>query len=1114
MIRSLVLLAGWAMLAGGPTASAQDETPRMLFGDIAVSERFVVFSYAGDLWKIARDGGAAERLTAGPEEDDFPAFSPDGIHVAFSRRGADDWDVYVIGAQGGEPRRLTYHPEADIARGWNAAGDTILFMSHRDEQSVFRLYTIPADGPFPTPVALPRAWDGALAPAGDRIAYVPFVLPTALIGAEWRHYRGGMASTIAIVDLSTGAIEPVRREDSVDRDPMWIGQDIYFVSDRSGTFNIHRYDSSTRVVEPVTDFEGFGVEAADAGGGVIAFVRDGRLLLLTPATGAVQTVDVQVDPDPSEIQPRTVPGHRHIESGSLAASGEKIVFGMRGDVITLEPASGTFLNLTATSGAAERYPVISPDGEWIAYFSDESGEYQLHVRPASGEGTVKKIPVELKPTFYRELTWSPNSKRLAFSDSELTLWVVDVETLGARRVTTSEYSFQDLYQPSWSADGLTLAYSRFESNGNRAIHLYDPVRGRKVQVTDGSVNAEHPTLDSSGRYLYFIASNTAGLGEFGWSVLSGQMFRPLVTRRLNVIVLREGVPAPVLPVVGEPNPSAQPSAAPRAQGQPPREPEDRPDRPPAGRRGGPPGGPQVVVSLGGLTRRTVPLPLPPADYAGLARAATPDLLYVLVNEWPASPATGDPKPVLYRYDVSKPDELQKIVEDVAEFEVSPDGQMILYRRGDEWAVVSGNPAPEPAEDRLDLSVIELEVDPAAEWRQMYAESWRLLEDYFYDPSYHGQNIRRLAEHYATYLPTITRRRDLNGLLRKALGNVSVSHLAIGGGDIATPEGRPSRIGLLGADYEIDQGLYRIARVLPSGHYNLGNPLLQAPLDQPGVFVEPGDYVLAVDGSRVTARANLYSFFEGKALTPVRLTVADNPEGEDSRTYTVVPLPGENTLRRWAWAERNRRTVAEESQGILGYVYVPNFGARGLESFIQQLLENTDKRGLIIDQRFAPGGITSDFMIEWLRRSPLYYYAFRHGADLAVPTNPLPANKVLLVNDVNGSAAETFAFMFKLANAGRIVGTRTMGAGIGPYVFVPRLIDGGRISIPNRAAYNPAGSWEIENHGVEPDLEVQVSPGDWWEGRDPQLGTAIRTVLQMIVDNPPLEVTRPDYPVHQ
>ena len=450
----------------------------------------------------------------------------------------------MIRIQGGEPRRLTYNPEADIVRGWSASGDTILFTSHRDEQSIFRLYTIPSTGVFPTPIALPRAWDGAFSPSGNRIAYVPFALPAEFLQTEWRRYRGGMVSAISIVNLETGASETIRREDSTDRDPMWVGNDIYFVSDRSGTFNVHRYDTGTRQVEQVTNFEDFGVETAAAGGGAIAFVRDGRIHLLNPATGEERALDVQVQPDRTELEPRSVRGSRYIESASVSVGGDQVIFGMRGDVVEYRPADGSYNNLTRTSGAAERYPTLSPDGQWIAYFSDESGEYQLHVRPASGEDPIKKIPIELKPTFYRELTWSQDSKHLAFSDNELTLWEVDIETLGARRVTTSEYSNQDRFQPSWSPDGTLLAYSRFESNGIRAIHLYDITNGRKVQVTDGSVSAEHPTFDKSGRYLYFIASNTALLGEPGWSVLSGELFRPLITRRLNVVVLREGFPAP------------------------------------------------------------------------------------------------------------------------------------------------------------------------------------------------------------------------------------------------------------------------------------------------------------------------------------------------------------------------------------------------------------------------------------------------------------------------------------------------------------------------------------------------------------------------------------------
>ncbi len=1113
MTLRLALLVASFVLAPDSEPASQNEPGRLLIRNVAVSDRSIVFSYAGDLWRVDRPGGVAEQLTRGPEEDDFPVFAPDGLNLAFSRRGADDWDVYVVGAQGGEPRQLTYNPEADIARGWTSDGTQVLFMSHRDEEFNFRLYTIPLRGVFPTPLPLPRGMDGSYGPQGERIAYVPIAPPFELFGSYWRHYRGGMASRISIARLSDSRIQPLPAAEGNDRDPMWLGNSIYFVSDRSGSFNLHVYDSVSRNIEQLTEYQGgYGVESAASAKGAIVFVQDGRVRTLDLATREVRTVPIEVQPDSSAFQPRTVAGARFVQSAAISANGDRVVFAARGDVVTMDVETGALENLTRTSGVAERYPAISPDGRWVAYFSDQTGEYQLHVRSLQSAGEVRVIPVELRPSFYRELTWSPDSRKIAFSDKQLALWIADVETGGARRITSSEYSDQDRYYPAWSPDGVWLAYARYEPNRLRAVWLYDSERGRRVQVTDGNVHAEHPVFDRSGRYLYFVSSATAGLGEFGWSVLSGEILRPLVSRRLQLVVLRRGVPAPVWPVTGAPNIGADTVAPPSDSG------PDRPGRPvegrPPARRSGSQVGPRTVVDELGIGGRIVPLPLAAKDYAGLA-PGEPGVLLVHVAEWPDSPRPGaEPTGSLYRFDLSKPSELEKLVEHVDEFDVTADGRRILYRRGQDWAVVPADASEVAEARRLDLGALTIEVDPRAEWRQMYHEAWRLMRDYFYDPNHHGQNLTALEQDYASYLPSITSRRDLNRLIPMALGHVSVSHLGVGGGDLERPPGNSSGFGLLGADYAVSEGRYRITRIYRSGSFNSGNPLLQAPLDQPGVGVREGDYLLAVDGEEIFARRNLYSYFAGKARRPTQIRVAAKPTGENARTFTVVPLPGENTLRRLNWAERNRQVVQEESQGILGYVYVPNFGSRGLETVFQQLLPALGKRGLIIDQRFGGGGITSDFLIEMLARRPLYYYMFRDGGDLGVPANAPPRAKVLMVNDVNASAAETFAFMFKLANLGKLVGTRTTGAGIGPYGFMPELIDGGRISIPNRAAFDPAGFWGIENQGIAPDIEVDWLPAEWRAGRDPQLETAIKTVLQVIVDNPPLETRRPDYPVHK
>lgn len=1103
MINPLAALAILAIQASAVQISASNDAP-LLMRSVTVSGSHVVFSLAGDLWRVDRTGGVAERLTDGPAEDDFPVYSPDGLRIAFSRRTVDDWDVYVIEAAGGEPRRLTYHPEMDIARGWSPDGLSVLFMSHRDEEAVFRLYSMAVDGVFPEPLPLPRAWSGSYAPDGERIAYVPIAPPLDLIGVDWRYYRGGMASRIWIAELENGRLQELPRQDSNDRQPMWVDSTLYFVSDRSGTFNLFNYDPSTHLAEQLTDYETYGIESASAGGGVIAFVQDGRLHIFDLGTGEVQAVTVQVDPDRSELEPRTVSGARWIQSASLSGSGGLLAFSVRGEVVTFDPASGASVNLTRTPGAAERYAAVSPDGEWVAYITDEPGDYELRVRPAGGGGAVRSFEIETRPSFYRELTWAPDSKHLAFTDKRLTLWVLDVETGGARRVTTSSYSYQDRYYPAWSPDGAFLAYSRYESNRLRAVYLYNVESGRGSQVSGGRVHAEHPAFDRSGRYLYFVASNTAALGEFGWSVLSGELFRPLVSRRLQMVLLRGDEQIPFFAVTGEQNPGAAaggpPQPTPATPGEGPR-PEGRPL-------------PPTMISPQGIQRRIVPLPTPVKDYAGLA-AGDRGELYVLVREWPESQAPGARAPLtLYRFELSNPRALTTLLEDVREFKASADGSTVLYRGKEGWALVPGSEPAEPSAGLLDLASIEIDVDPAAEWQQIYRESWQLMQDYFYDPDYHGQNLFELRQHYAAYLPSITRRSDLNRLLGKALGHVSVSHLSIRGGDIPRPTGERSRIGLLGADYTIEEGRYKMTRIFPSGHFNWGNPLFRSPLDEPGFYVRDGEYLISIDGEQITADRNLYSYFEGTALRPVELATGRSADGSDAHSFTVVPIPGENSLRRVNWAERNRRIVEEESQGVLGYVWVPGYSASAIELVLQQLLESSDKRGLVIDQRFAGGGITSDYLIEMLRRSPLYYYTFRHGDDLGVPTNPMPSAKVLMTNDVNASAAETFALMFRLGNVGRIIGTRTMGAGIGPYVYVPQLIDGGSISIPNRAAYDPAGSWGIENIGVEPHLEVESHPAAWLEGRDPQLQAAINAALQAIVDNPPYEVVKPDYPVYR
>ena len=1065
------------MMTGSLMAMGQSPAPAM-FGRLTVNQTNIVFSYAGDLWSVERSGGEARRLTTHPGEESFPVFSPDGSQLAFSRQIGGNWDLYVMAAAGGEARQLTFEPRNDYANGWTPDGASILFMSNLT--GVPRLYTIRVGGVLQSDLPLlPEAINGSFSPDGRRIAYAP----TSAIG-DWRFYRGGSKGQIWLANAINGEIERLPPGNYNDDFPVWVGNKIYFLSDQTGIYNLASYDLSSRQSKLLTNFEHYGARWIGAGAGAVVFVRDGRIHLHDTATGQTRVVDVRMNPDATELKQRTMSAARPLEWVVPSASGDRVVFGVRGEVFILDPAAGAARNITNTSGAAERFPALSPDGKSIAYFSDESGEYQLHVRPASGEGAVKKISIELKPTFYRELTWSPDSKKIAFTDKRLALRLADVESGSVSTIDTSSYSYQQEWYPAWSPDSRWLTYSKHLHNRVRTVFIYDIGAKRAHQVTDGRMHTELPCFDANGKYLYFASSPNAGTSEFGWGVLNGILARPLVVRRLHAVVLQNDAPSPVLPNT-QLNPEAKVTEAHST----------------------------VRIDFEDIGRRVVDLPTPARDYSTLA-PGKPGVLIVQINEWPASPGLGgNTSQVLYKIDLAQPARLEKLVEGIGGFEISRDGSRLLYGKGGSWYLVSAAAAPKPDDGKLDLTKMEVTIDPRAEWKQMYREAWRIMRDWFYEPNHHGQNLVELEAHFAEYLPSITRRADLNALMNRMLGHVSVSHLGIGGGDLPQPAGPPVRIGLLGADYEIANNRYRFKHIYRSTKYNSPSGSVQAPLDAPGVSVRKGEYLLAVDGQEIDTSKSIYSYFDGKTNQSVKITVGQNPTPEGARTLTVFPIANEAGLRLANWAEENRRRVEEASAGKLGYIYVNDYGPGTLD-VIRGLAGYSDRPGVIIDQRFNGGGITPDYLIEWLRRRPIYYYTFREGDDIATPVNPGPSAKVLIVNQENFSAAETFAFMYKLAKVGPIVGTRTGGGGIGPYVYTPRFVDGGNIQLPNRAAYNPDGtSWGIENVGVIPDYEVEITPKDALAGRDPQLEKAIQVGLEEIKKNAPVRPIKPKYPVH-
>lgn len=861
---------------------------------------------------------------------------------------------------------------------------------------------------------------------------------------------------------------------------------MHFVSDRTGIFNLYAYDTKSKKTQQLTKYAGQGVRAAAATNDAAVYVQAGRIHLLDLNTNSDRVINVSATPDTSELAPRKASAMRSLEQILPSPTGDRIVFGARGEVLIFDPANGSYKNLTNTPGIAERYPTISPDNKSVAYVSDESGEYAVHVRSLEND-SVKKIAVEQKPSFYWALVWSPDSRKLSFPDRRLGLWLVDVAAETAVKVDTSPYSAQESWTPNFSPDSRFLAYSKRLKNRAGAVFIYDIAQKKSFQVTDGVTHAQMPVFDQDGKYLYFVSSLNAGTSEFSWGVLNGVFANPLVVRRVHAVVLSKDQASPLLPN-GQPNPEAKVSETLQ----------------------------QVKIDFEGLQSRFINLPLPQRDYSQLA-AGRPGKLILAVGEWSAAPGDFNAQTqsqAVYSFDVAKGCQMEKIVEQINAVDITTDGKKILYRKGRDFFLASTETAAKPDEGRLDFSKMEVRVVPAEEWRQMFHESMRIMRDWFYDPNHHGQNLVSLENEYAAYLPTIVRRSDLNRLMQQMLGYISVSHLNVGGGDAPPPTGSGNRIGLLGADYEIVNGKYRFKKIYRSQSYSSPAGSFSAPLDQPAVDVRDGDYLLQVNGQSVEAEKNILSYFENTVGRPTKITVSASADGANARTYTVFPGLGENRLRRANWAEENRKLVEKLSVGRLGYIFIEGYSGDGIMNAVRGLTGYADKAGVIIDQRFNGGGITPDYLIEWMQRKPLYYYMFRGGDDIATPVNPAPPVKVMIINELNGSAAETGAFMFKLAKVGPIVGKRTFGGGIGPYYFTPPLIDGGQIRLPNRAAYDPNGTtWGIENVGVAPDFDVEITPADVIAGRDPQLEKAVEVALAQTSKYPLIVPKRPPFPVH-
>ncbi len=1033
----------------------------------------IVFAYAGDLWTCSASGGQATQLTSHPGLESSPCFSPDGRWIAFSGQYDENMDVYIVPAGGGEPKRLTYHPGGDQVTGWAADGRHVLFASARNSANRYsKIFKVSVDGGTPQEMPMPMAWLGSMSADGTRFAYTS--LSNRQSFETWRRYRGGHAPFIWIFNLQSHAAETIDHPGSNDSFPRFSGEWVYFLSDRDRVMNLYRYHTGRRAVEPLTRFDGADIKSFGVHDGVAVFEREGLLHLLREGTSRPLAIHV-----PSErILSRSgmVPAGELIANASVSPGGKRAVFEARGEIVTVPVEKGDIRNLTNTPGSAEREPAWSPDGERIAYFSDEPGEYALFIRDQQGIRAPQVISLP-ENAFYHAPLWSPDSRKIAFCNNRQTVYLADVASGRVTEVTTNP-KFISYSDYCWSPDSRWLCYSRHGENNLRDLHLYRIETGTAHRLTDGMSDAYSPTFDQNGKYLYFAASTNLA-HDMGWVDLSEYPHEPVAN--IYLVVLSAEEPSPLKAQSDE----EEKTEAEKGKKEPQKKEKAREPEAQAT--------PPVRIDLDNIGARIVALPLPTRSYVRL-QGGKDKLFYSELVKRQRTETRIEQSVTLGAYGHEKR-EAETLAGDINSFTLSADGKKMLYSQKESWFVVDAAKV-EPGKGRLKTQEIQVYRQPRDEWRQMLRDAWRIERDYFYDPGMHGQDWPAVWERYAAFLPHVAHRDDLNYLVGQMIGELSVGHAYRGGGE--QPRIRQTPVGLLGVDVEVQEGRFRLKKIYRGESWN---PELRSPLSEPGNWVAEGSFLLAVDGRELDPRENFHSYFLAKAGRQVRLLINGKPDPAGARTVTVVPLDNDQNLRFREQIEANRRLVERLSGGRLGYVYLPDTAVNGYTYFNRYYFSQLQKQGMILDERFNGGGYAADYIIDLMRRPLMNHWKARWGELGRTPQAAHFGPKAMLVNEYAGSGGDAMPYYFKQQKIGPLIGKRTWGGLVGISGYPP-LMDGGYVTAPSVAFVDTEGRFTVENEGVAPDIEVEWTPAEVIAGRDPQLEKAVEHLLAELKRNPP------------
>lgn len=1101
-----VLIAALIATSSGTSLAAQaaESMTTALLRQPALSRDHLAFVYGGDIWITDRAGQHAQQLTNHPASEFAPQFSPDGKWLAFSASYDNNTDVYVVSVDGGQPRRLSWHPGQDIVCGWSADGKRILFSSAREvaNSRSNQLYEIALEGGFEKKVMEAVAFEGSWSGDGHHLAYRPY--RQAYAGsAGWRQHRGGSTPPIWIIDPASNAVEKIPHQNATDSNPLWVKNEVYFISDRNdGVANLFAYNRQSKAVRQLSHESVWDVRTANSYGESIVYEVGGTLKEFDTATGKIRTIQINIQAQAQQLRPQWKDASKTISSVQLSPTGKRVVVSARGEVFTVPVKDGSTRNLTETSGVREKDALWSPDGNQIAYISDAGLQHTLVIRDQAGLEKPRNLALG-KKAYFKLLGWSPDNKLIVFQDFHLNLFAIRLATGAISSIDTSARR-QD-FHISFSSDSRWLAYTVAGANHFSQIKLHDFTSGKNSSLTDGMSHADNPAFAAKD-YLYFTSSVNSGPSQVGLDMSTQE--RPL-RNGLFVAVLAADGKSPLLPKEGDEgskNDSDNKDAKDEVKKDPnkneAKDGKDSAKKEPAAKPVKP-----VKIDLEGLQQRIIALPVAERNYDSLSVAYDGALFYLehkqpgASTEPPEVDSKDDAELVRFNFEDKKTKSLKQ---GISGYDMSFDGKKLLLQSG------KGTLQIADAKDTLDAKAVDLAqvrtlVDPREEWQQIFNETWWMEKEFFYDAGLHGIDWDAIYARYQPLVKRVQRREDLNELLVEMIGELQVGHNRVGGGDVHSE--RPASVGLLGADFTLENGHYRIKTLFAGDRWN---PFLTAPLVTPGLGIKEGDYILAINGKALTANQNIYALLEGTVGKQVTLSISSTLT-DPGRNVVVQPIANESGLRQWHWIEKNRQYVQKKTDGKVAYVYLPNTAAEGFNYFNRMFFAQVDKPGVIIDERRNGGGQAANYVTDVLSRPYLASWKDRDGLIYDTPGGAIYGPKAMLIDQDAGSGGDFLPYSFKRLKLGALIGKRTWGGLIGISAN-PALIDGGNLVVPFFRFFTPDGEWRVENEGVAPDIEVELEPGAVNKGIDTQLDAAIAHVLEKLKTYQPVQhKTAPAFP---